>query len=329
MTKYNEAILAAAGEYLGLEEWPGARHNPVILEMWDVIGLTGAVYNRDETPWCAAFINAVLAQLGLPHTGSGMANSFDDYGTEVSLRDIRPGDLIRFWRESPESGWGHIATFVRFGVGSTVVVRGGNQGNKVSDAQYPIDRIVTIRRADGVQAEGRRPALREGNRGAFVLDLQNQLTTLGYTLGKQDGIFGSRTLGAVVAFQADNDLVADGIVGPKTWKALAEGEPRIRRSVEKADLQGKSRTVDTAESGKNIAAIGGSLASVSVAVSEAQNAVAVAQPAEGLLETVGGIAPSVIAILAICVVGWFVYQRFQRIQEVRLEDAQTGANDRI
>jgi uncharacterized protein (TIGR02594 family) len=329
MAKYNDAILAAAGEYLGLEEWPGARHNPAILKMWADIGITGSYFEKDETPWCAAFANAILAQLGLPHTGSGMAKSFDTYGTEVQLKDILPGDLIRFWRGSPSSDAGHIAIFVRFGSGNTVVVRGGNQGNKVSDAEYPISRIVSIRRADGVAATGKRPVLREGDRGAFVLDLQKQLVDLGYTLGKLDGIFGSRTLSQVVAFQADSDLTSDGIVGPKTWAALAEGETRMERDVTEEDLAGKSRTYDTAASGKNVATVGGAVASASVVLSEAQNAVGMAQEAETLLERVGGIAPSVIAIVGIVVVAYFAYRHFENIKQIRLDDARTGANDRI
>ena len=39
-----------------------------------------------------------------------------------------------------------------------------------------------------------------------------------------DGIFGSKTKAAVVAYQAAKGLTADGICGPKTWAALITGE---------------------------------------------------------------------------------------------------------
>jgi peptidoglycan hydrolase-like protein with peptidoglycan-binding domain len=42
----------------------------------------------------------------------------------------------------------------------------------------------------------------------------------GFNPGTIDGVFGLGTKSAVRAFQKANDLVADGIVGQQTWKAL-------------------------------------------------------------------------------------------------------------
>jgi peptidoglycan hydrolase-like protein with peptidoglycan-binding domain len=41
-----------------------------------------------------------------------------------------------------------------------------------------------------------------------------------------DGVFGPVTKAAVVQFQTDSGLTADGIVGPITWAALGGGGPR-------------------------------------------------------------------------------------------------------
>jgi lysozyme len=53
-----------------------------------------------------------------------------------------------------------------------------------------------------------------------VRELQQRLTTLGYRPGALDGQMGPRTIEAVKAFQTDQRLVADGVVGPKTLAAL-------------------------------------------------------------------------------------------------------------
>lgn len=65
-----------------------------------------------------------------------------------------------------------------------------------------------------------RPTIKYGNRGTDVTYLQQRLIAKGYGVGKIDGIFGKKTLEAVKAFQAENGLVVDGIVGVKTWNAL-------------------------------------------------------------------------------------------------------------
>ena len=64
------------------------------------------------------------------------------------------------------------------------------------------------------------PMLRTGSRGDAVRKLQELLNAKGYTCGSVDGIFGSKTKAAVLAFQKANGLAADGIVGPLTWGKL-------------------------------------------------------------------------------------------------------------
>lgn len=59
-----------------------------------------------------------------------------------------------------------------------------------------------------------RGTIKEGSHGADVKYLQQKLGI------NADGIFGSGTKKAVVGFQVKHDLVADGVVGPKTWKVV-------------------------------------------------------------------------------------------------------------
>ena len=60
----------------------------------------------------------------------------------------------------------------------------------------------------------------KGDTAANVKIVQQRLSNLGYYTYKVDGIWGTRTTKAVKQFQKDKGLVADGIVGAKTEKAL-------------------------------------------------------------------------------------------------------------
>ena len=60
-----------------------------------------------------------------------------------------------------------------------------------------------------------RPTIRQGDRGDAVRELQSLLDGL-----DADGIFGPKTTTAVRAFQKDNKLKVDGVVGPASWGAL-------------------------------------------------------------------------------------------------------------
>jgi peptidoglycan hydrolase-like protein with peptidoglycan-binding domain len=66
------------------------------------------------------------------------------------------------------------------------------------------------------------PTLRQGDSGAAVTKLQQLLNAKGINI-KVDGAFGTATRAAVVQFQQQNGLVADGIVGTQTWQALRRG----------------------------------------------------------------------------------------------------------
>lgn len=74
----------------------------------------------------------------------------------------------------------------------------------------------------------RRAALREGSEGYRVRALQSRLVELGYQL-VVDGDFGPATRNQVLAFQADNGLTTDGIVGPQTEAKLDNASPRVER----------------------------------------------------------------------------------------------------
>ncbi|MBW4659349.1 MAG: peptidoglycan-binding protein [Drouetiella hepatica Uher 2000/2452] len=66
-------------------------------------------------------------------------------------------------------------------------------------------------------------ALRFGSSGSAVTDLQYALSSAGYFSGPYTGYFGSTTEQAVISFQYDNYLTADGIAGSATLAALGTG----------------------------------------------------------------------------------------------------------
>ncbi len=64
--------------------------------------------------------------------------------------------------------------------------------------------------------------------GADVATIQEKLTALGYAPGPIDGVYGVATSAAVRAFQRDNGIEVDGVVGSETRKAL-RGTRKPRR----------------------------------------------------------------------------------------------------
>lgn len=62
-----------------------------------------------------------------------------------------------------------------------------------------------------------------GSRGDEVKKIQNKLKQLGYSVGSADGIYGTKTRNAVIKFQKNCGITADGIAGPKTLLYLGLG----------------------------------------------------------------------------------------------------------
>lgn len=76
-----------------------------------------------------------------------------------------------------------------------------------------------------------RETLRQGTKGSVVRELQTMLNAVGADINV-DGDFGEITDGTVRDFQAWKNLVEDGIVGPKTWRAL-EDAIRVRQHMDR------------------------------------------------------------------------------------------------
>ncbi|MGM9977830.1 MAG: GH25 family lysozyme [Clostridium sp.] len=81
-------------------------------------------------------------------------------------------------------------------------------------SNQPVDGICGAKTLTGC------PTLKIGAKGNITKLLQRILKAYGIANLKIDGVFGEETKKAVVAYQKLKGLVADGIVGPNTWRAL-------------------------------------------------------------------------------------------------------------
>lgn len=154
-----------------------------------------------------------------------------DGKTYVAINDMfRAYDSIR---DAVEDYYDMLGACSRYAgcigvIDSTKAITAIKNGGYATDPKY-ISTITSIIKTNnltkydtymiGTVAAEELPTLRKGSRGLYVEELQEMLDKRGYTL-KVDGKFGDKTLEAVKAFQADNGLVVDGVVGAKTWGKL-------------------------------------------------------------------------------------------------------------
>lgn len=308
-------IVETARRYEGVAEFPGKASNPAVETFFARAGFPGM---KDEVPWCAAFVGAILAECGLQGSGSLMARSYLSWGQKVSAQDAGAGDVAVMGRGKPPLGHVFIVTDIRDGFVHGV---GGNQDDKVSGIKVPVAHILGFRRADAAAyPEAGRATVRMGSRGAFVLDLQDQLAQLGYFAGRKDGAFGALTRAALMAFQADADIEADGVAGPQTWAALEEAPPRPQRDVTAADLRSSGSVTLAAGDRIDVAA---GLAGVTASVTAIRDAT---DQAAGVLPTLRALVVDnwpllIVGAALVAVVMWS-----QQIKRARIRDAQSGAN---
>jgi len=121
----------------GVHEVPGPASNPRIVEYLQGLGTGGG----DETPWCAAFVGWCLKHSGHPGTGLPNARSYLGWGQPTELR---LGAAAVLWRGARDGWQGHVA-FILDTSDSSLYLLGGNQGDRVSVAAYPKDRLLGLR----------------------------------------------------------------------------------------------------------------------------------------------------------------------------------------
>ena len=214
-----EQLLKIAFNELGTEEIKGQEHNPEVLKYAKDTKIKGIT--SDEIPWCSNFVNWVAFKSGLQYSGKPNARSWLNIGKKVSSPE--PGDVVVFWRESPESWKGHVGIFL--GVSpdrKRIYCLGGNQGNRVSVSAYRINTVLSYQRLAPVsKLTIPDPLLQKGSRGNGVVALQDALKLLNIDIGTSDGSFGPKTETGVKELQTRQpNLEINGIYNEESRNLL-------------------------------------------------------------------------------------------------------------
>lgn len=136
---------------LGLREIPGTGTSAKILR-W-LIEL-GAWWRDDETPWCGVACAAWMKQCGIaPPKAYYRAKAWLEWGRAIDKPVL--GCVVVFGRE----GGGHVALAVGTTKEGRIVCIGGNQGNSVSQAAFPIGRVLGYRVPPGERSYDLLPVL--------------------------------------------------------------------------------------------------------------------------------------------------------------------------
>lgn len=169
---------------------------------------------------CSGIVVGVLRDLKvIKPTSDYNCRTFMKASKTVSLKDLRDGDLV-FNKTSEPS---HMGVYV--GDGRVIESRGRDYGvvkRKTSEGGWAVGgRLDWFEDGESMVLTRVLKYVPENMmKGEDVLEVQKQLQLLGYTPGTADGVFGKKTKIAVQAFQLDNNLEADGIVGKHTATAL-------------------------------------------------------------------------------------------------------------
>jgi uncharacterized protein (TIGR02594 family) len=169
-----QQILAAARGYVGTRETGSGRG---VLEQ--LFSEANIHLDPEKLAWCAAFVNAILSQKGLPESASPtMAKSFLNYGSAVDKPE--PGDIVIL---KGGAGHDHVGFFVGNAGPNRINVLGGNQGNAVGTESFATSDVLGFRRAPSLgevatdQAKQAQLALDAHNKLVVALDKEIEKTT--------------------------------------------------------------------------------------------------------------------------------------------------------
>lgn len=143
----------------------------------------------------------------------------DDWLAPESLRrERRPARIPAFGNRRLVAALGIALTLVLVGLALGGVFSGA--GKKRTSAPLTSQSAPTTTQTQPQTVPLPAATLKLGDHGNAVKQLQRALSSLGYTLGTIDGVFGASTQSALIAFQTAHQLSPDGVLGPATRAAL-------------------------------------------------------------------------------------------------------------
>ncbi len=102
-----------------------------------------------------------------------------------------------------------------------------------------------------VVGENRASALSKyGSSGSEVTRIQQKLNSLGYYNGPVDGIYGTKTKDAVIAFQKSCGLTPDGVAGSKTLTYLGLSSSSNNYGYTQSEIELLARTISAESRGE-------------------------------------------------------------------------------
>jgi uncharacterized protein (TIGR02594 family) len=125
-----------AEKEIGQTEIKGGE-NPRIIEYHATTTLKA---KEDEIPWCSAFVNWCLLQVGIVGTNSAAAKSWLDWGDELDKPIPGCITIIRQKKKGTDKNTGsssgyHVA-FYRREDANRIWLLGGNQGDQVKESSF-------------------------------------------------------------------------------------------------------------------------------------------------------------------------------------------------
>jgi uncharacterized protein (TIGR02594 family) len=130
-----------ARKKLGIHEIPGPEANAFIVECLESTTIGQPENQSDETSWCSAFVNRIIQLAGFKGTNSAWARSWLNWGRPPERDDEWEGCVVILERGP---NFGHVG-FLNDWNGEMVQLLAGNQGDAVSLAWFPMERVLGYR----------------------------------------------------------------------------------------------------------------------------------------------------------------------------------------